>query len=511
MGTRSKNAILSLFHKTIGKEISDRNASGGKKITRKKFLEDSVKASVMLGVSSSVLSSFTGGKDHSGFKIAIIGGGIAGLHAGHIFNKYGLDFQLFEASNILGGRIYTLRNEFGENLTTELGGEFIDSNHSDMLSLVKEYGLSLYDCEKDVKTNALIKDTYFFDNQHYSEEALINEFSQYAPLIAADVYKVSEEEDETVIQSFDSISIFQYLKGKGMNGWLLQFLSNAYTSEYGLDSDDQSALNLLYMLNPNTKNGFKVFGDSDERFKIVGGNSLLTEKMGEKLSRNIFTNHQLNRISQLNEGYQLEFNNGKKDFYDFVVMAIPFSVLRNITLDISLPESKKKAIFELGYGTSSKIILGVNDRFWRNQGFSGYLFSELIQNGWDSSVGQCNNSGIGSYTVFLGGDSGKVSAAGDFQSFRKSLKNVFTTSESSINEKAIIFNWTEYKYSLGGYSVYRVGQWTSIAGHEKSEVNNLFFAGEHCSQNFQGYMNGGAETGRLAAEAIIRKIKSKTK
>ena len=34
-------------------------------------------------------------------------------------------------------------------------------------------------------------------------------------------------------------------------------------------------------------------------------------------------------------------------------------------------------------------------------------------------------------------------------------------------------------------------------------ATNLFLAGEHCSAKFQGFMNGGAETGRMAAEGII--------
>jgi monoamine oxidase len=32
---------------------------------------------------------------------------------------------------------------------------------------------------------------------------------------------------------------------------------------------------------------------------------------------------------------------------------------------------------------------------------------------------------------------------------------------------------------------------------------NCHFAGEHCSQNFQGFMEGGAEEGERAAQEII--------
>lgn len=34
-------------------------------------------------------------------------------------------------------------------------------------------------------------------------------------------------------------------------------------------------------------------------------------------------------------------------------------------------------------------------------------------------------------------------------------------------------------------------------------MGNLYFAGEHCSTDFQGFMNGGAETGRRAAQVLL--------
>ena len=53
---------------------------------------------------------------------------------------------------------------------------------------------------------------------------------------------------------------------------------------------------------------------------------------------------------------------------------------------------------------------------------------------------------------------------------------------------------------------YLPGQYTSIAGAEFEPVGNLYFAGEHTSLDYQGYMNGGAETGRRAAEGILEKL-----
>jgi monoamine oxidase len=57
---------------------------------------------------------------------------------------------------------------------------------------------------------------------------------------------------------------------------------------------------------------------------------------------------------------------------------------------------------------------------------------------------------------------------------------------------------------LGSYSCFLVGQYTTIAGYEKVRQGNIHFAGEHCSFNFQGYMEGGAEEGKRAANEVLR-------
>jgi monoamine oxidase len=504
----SKNPVLRLFKRNIKDNYAKLTTLSTEDNSRRRFIKNSAMASIALSIPSTFLSSCSEKVNINSPRIAIIGGGIAGLHAGHIFKKASVGFTIFEASERVGGRIFSIKNQLGENLTTEMGGEFIDSNHEDMLNLVKEYNLSLLDLELDLKKSGLIKDAYFFSGKHYSEKELTDEFSKFSRLIAEDIQKVVEEEDETLFNSFDSISISDYLRNKGMNGWIFDLLTNAYTSEFGLESSEQSSLNLLYMLNPNYTDGFKIFGDSDERYKIIGGNSQLTDLMYEKLKNEIKLKYQLSKLSEKDGLYKLEFSNGEQFEFDYVILSIPFSVLRKIELNLELPEEKTKAIQELGYGTSSKVILGSESRTWRSKGFSGYLFSDIIQNGWDSSIGENNDLDAGSYTVFLGGNAGKVATTEDIPKYGKAFADVFDSSEKFLNEKSTVFNWSNSPNFLGGYSAYKVGQWSTIAGYEKESVNNLFFAGEHCSEDFQGYMNGGAETGRIAAEAILEKIKS---
>jgi monoamine oxidase len=53
------------------------------------------------------------------------------------------------------------------------------------------------------------------------------------------------------------------------------------------------------------------------------------------------------------------------------------------------------------------------------------------------------------------------------------------------------------------YSYWKVGQYVGFSGWERLRQGNIHFAGEHCSQDFQGYMEGGASTGVAAAIEIL--------
>ena len=56
---------------------------------------------------------------------------------------------------------------------------------------------------------------------------------------------------------------------------------------------------------------------------------------------------------------------------------------------------------------------------------------------------------------------------------------------------------------LGSYSTYIVGQYTQFGNYEKAPQGRVFFAGEHTSYNFQGFMEGGAQSGQRAAGEVL--------
>jgi monoamine oxidase len=59
-------------------------------------------------------------------------------------------------------------------------------------------------------------------------------------------------------------------------------------------------------------------------------------------------------------------------------------------------------------------------------------------------------------------------------------------------------------YLQGSYSCWGVGQYTLFAGYEGIRQGPIHFAGEHCSLEKQGYMEGGAREGARAARDILQ-------
>ncbi|HEX4851284.1 MAG TPA: FAD-dependent oxidoreductase, partial [Puia sp.] len=119
----------------------------------------------------------------------------------------------------------------------------------------------------------------------------------------------------------------------------------------------------------------------------------------------------------------------------------------------------------------------------------------------------------GSFTVFGGGkmmdEMCDETAEHLSQNFLGGLNTIYIGSQDAYTGKNVKFCWSKNPFSNGGYSSFKKGQWSTLAGWEAVPVGNIFFAGEHVNLDFQGYMNGAAQSGREAAEMIAKKLKVK--
>ena len=91
--------------------------------------------------------------------------------------------------------------------------------------------------------------------------------------------------------------------------------------------------------------------------------------------------------------------------------------------------------------------------------------------------------------------------------FLAQIEPIFPGATAQWNGKAMLSTpFTDPNFLLS-YSYWKPGQYTSFSGYEGVRMGNIHFAGEHCSINFQGFMEGGAQEGQRAATEILGDLK----
>jgi monoamine oxidase len=221
---------------------------------------------------------------------------------------------------------------------------------------------------------------------------------------------------------------------------------------------------------------------------------------------------ELTAVARNTDGtWTLSFSSGRTVKADRVVMAIPFSVLRGVNLKKAQFEDRKmRAINELGMGTNSKLHVGFKKRYWRDLGCNGETYADSgYQNTWEVSRGQGGTTGL--LVNYTGGDIGATFGSGTpttrAQQFLGQIEPLLPGATANWNGNATIDFWTGNPYTKGSYSYWKVGQYTAWSGIAGVEQAGCHFAGEHTSVDFQGYLQGGVETGQRAANEIIAAYK----
>ncbi|HYF37186.1 MAG TPA: FAD-dependent oxidoreductase [Prosthecobacter sp.] len=449
--------------------------------------------------------------------VAIVGGGISGLTAAYRLMKAGVEVHLYEAQARFGGRMWTKRDFNKDGMFVELGGELVDTNHTDLLELAKELGVEI----QPLREGEQGIDFYHFGGKLYTDKDVIPAFEPIAKRIAADVEGIYDDKEEFTdkARSFDNISLKDYLKtiGSGTERWVTQLLEVAYVPEYGVDAERQSALNLIDFINPDTSEGFEVFGESDEAFRVQGGNDTLPTAVHRAIAGKVklHSGHRLAQISEEGDKFKLVFSTDRKGVvasYANVILTVPFTILRGIdgVMDLKLSDDKKRAIKEMGYGTNLKVMYGFTEKLWRKPAegrdfiCNGSVYADKsFQTVWETSRGQSGESGI--ITNFMGGSPGAQYGVEQIDKFIAELDTIFPGLKAKADGNKTMLNWPSMKTMRGSYSCPLVGQYTWVyeAAAAPEYEGRLIFGGEHTSSESPGFMNGGVETGNRAAKEML--------
>ena len=452
-------------------------------------------------------------------RIAVIGAGLAGLTCAYRLKQAGLNADVYEASSRIGGRCWSI-HDF-DPLVAEHGGELIDQGHTAMRQLVGELGFTLDNLLQGEPNGT--EDFYWVNGGKYTYDQLLVDLNGLYQKLHKDTTAASYP---TLWNSYtqrgwelDHMSIIQWLDESIPNGGsksnLGRVLDIAYNIEYGAECSQQSALNLIYLLGYQGAGQFRVFGKSNEKYHVRGGNDQVAGALESALAGQISKETPLTAIKQNATGTFTLSVGGSTVTVDHVVLALPFSLLREVDYSkAGFEPLKVTAITELPMGTNSKLHVEFKDRFWYAAGNNGNTYAGTgYQNTWEVSRAQGGGKGKGILVDYTGGNIGASFGSGTPSSrakqFMAQLQPLFPETDiaSHWTKRATVDFWTGYQWTKGSYSYWKVGQYTKFSGMEKMRQGNCHFAGEHTSQDFQGYLNGAVETGARAASEILADLK----
>jgi monoamine oxidase len=468
-------------------------------------------------------------------RIVIVGAGISGLCAALQLQDHGVASTVYEANTRVGGRMFSnMAGAYWDaGQVSEWGGELIDTDHQVMQALAKRFNLTLDDL-RQAEPNGSTQ-TYYFAGRYYTYTQACNDFQPVHQAIQADMqsfaYPVLWNSNPNAAGiALSNMSVYDWIETRvpgGHSSNMGKLLDVAYNIEFGSETKDQTALGLLGLLAYQPNPGqFRMFGISDERYHIRGGNQQLPLAIQAALpSGSVLTGYRLTAVAANSDGTQtLTFarpdGSSTTVVADHTILAVPQGVLKRLDLSrAGLDARKTGCIAAMPMGRNGKLQLQFTSRLWNTSGPWGISNGETYadtgyQNTWEVSRAQPGTQGIlvdytggnttGAYVVSDPFTTVSTTATANYaRQFLTEIEPVFPGLTALWNGRATLSDWIINPYSYGSYSYWPTGYCQNYAGYEGVRQGNLHFAGEHCSVNQQGYMEGGAEEGQRAANEII--------
>jgi monoamine oxidase len=250
-------------------------------------------------------------------------------------------------------------------------------------------------------------------------------------------------------------------------------------------------------------------GDSlsgQKSYRIEGGNDRIASALAATLGSRLKLTTEVVAVSHRGKEVRVTLKGGRsvsQTSVDYLLFAVPATLLRRIPITPALPVVQHEAIAKLKYGRGTKTLLQFSKRFWRVPGRPRAFGSALPFGAvWDGAEEQRGRPGI--LSLLAGGT---ASDATRDLSTREGIPGLATHLDwlGSGNAEVIASHqsiWESDVWARGGYAFFDPSYEPAFRPWLARPCGRLFFAGEHTSIKWQGYMNGAIESGRRAAAEI---------
>ncbi|MFG2983632.1 flavin monoamine oxidase family protein [Streptomyces sp. NPDC048258] len=454
-------------------------------------------------------------------RVVVVGAGLAGLRCAHrLWNRPDpVAATVYEAdATRIGGRCWSLRGFFDNGAVHEHGGAFISSTDTAILDLARGLGLRRERAnggELNAGDYAAWIDGGSYPGLSQQDDWIAEAYDAFSASYAA-VGTARHDSHTPEAYRLDQLSCLDYLDEIGLPpGSRLGRLIQSLQLQSGGEPGEASALGMIGFLGASS-----VFAGGrgfDEKYHLVGGNDQLVSGMAAQLpAGTVRQGYELIALRQNGDGsYTCTFDHDGSTVSvpaDHVVLALPFSTLRDVDLSrAGLSARKLTAIRQQGMGQNAKLVTQLSAKTWPRLGWNGISNTGPLgyQTAWDGSVALGPNGSPALLVAFPGGNTARDTLTGaahgpapaaDVHWFLSQIENLYPGTSAAFTGTAYEDHWSRAPWQRGAYHYYKVGQYTSIAGCEGIQEGRIHFAGEHTDVD-NATLNAAVSSGeRVAAE-----------
>jgi monoamine oxidase len=446
-------------------------------------------------------------RTRSSVDVAVVGGGLSGLRAARALSDAGREVVVLEARDRVGGRL--LNATLGENVTVDLGGQWVGSDHTRVQRLAGQLGIGIFP-QHGAGRNLLDvggkRRRYRGTIPRLGPRVLWDVFvarrriDRLAHAVGADEPWAAERAAE-----LDAETLAEWCERNVGTAIARELIGLAGRTVWGTGPGEISMLHAAFYV--ASAGGFDKLIDTDggaQQDRLEGGAQLLPLGLAESLGERVRLGAPVRRISQ-DGGCVRIVADGVEVEAERAIVAAPPAVAARIELDPP-PPGRPQLAERLRPGALTKCIALYGEPFWRTDGFSGESVTDAgpVTLTFDSSP-RDGSSGV--LLGFVGGPEARELASLGSAERRASVLACFKRLYGPRAAQPLDYaeqTWSEEEWSGGGpTSNFGPGGWTACGPALRQPVGRVHWAGTETATVWSGYMEGALQAGdRVAAEVV---------
>jgi monoamine oxidase len=444
-------------------------------------------------------------------RVIVLGAGIAGLVAAYELKQQGHDVVVLEAQNRVGGRILTCR-DFAPGLYAEFGAMRIPRSHDLTLKYCAKFELPMqpfvmgnprglvHICGERMTMEDAQKspDRLPFDLEPHERGKTADELWAHA---IADIKALLDRDGasawEQIRARFDQYSLYEFLKYRNFSKGAIEY----YAVMNFVEADMNNAV--MEVLREDLEGAYV------DMQTIDGGMDQLPRAFYAALQQEVRFGAEVCAIDQDTAGVTVHFRTEAGRFSvagDYCICTLPFPCLRTIELGRPFSRDKMRAIRQLNYHASTKILFQVRHRFWEQE--DGIVGGASVT---DLPIRRINYPPLSPHTdrgVLLasytwGQDALQWGAMDPETRLEEALDDV-SRLHPRIREEfetGTSYAWYGDRWARGAFALFAPEQQTDLQAAIVRPEGRVHFAGEHCSL-YHAWIQGALESGIRAAKEV---------